>query len=180
MLSGSYCILTFLFTSALATRTTMRVTSLKAGKDVAAGLRGVSEHREGISFANFLTRAMHSDAFKKQAAQVVPYMCDDPNGPSPDNELCRKSITKSLLCLNFLEKAKSLQQEKVAGADNFVARCKALEGEVPDLRSVVHMVQNPQETFNNVLSKAEVDTGVKLSGAMATLDQVSGKKNNGR
>jgi hypothetical protein len=155
----------------------MRVTSLKEAKDIAASLRGVSEHRVQMSFANFLTQAMHSDAFKQQAAKVVPFMCD--GGEGPDNELCRKSITKGLLCMSFLEKAKTLQQEKVEGADNFVARCKAIESEVPNLRSVVQMVQNPQETFNNVLSKAEGDTGVSLSGALATLDKAIPKKENG-
>ena len=166
---GACYVLAFLFASAQGARTTMRVSSLK-GKDVAAGLRGVSEHRDRMSFANFLTQAMHSDAFKKQAAKVVPFMCDGGDGPA--NELCKKSITKSLLCMNFLEKAKSMHQENVAGADNFIARCKAIESQVPDLRSVVHMVQNPQETFNNVLSKAEGDTGVTLKGAMTALDKV--------
>merc|ERR1719389_725030 len=92
-------------------------------------------------------------------------MCDD----SDNAENCKKVITKSLLCTSFLEKAKSLQQEDVAGVDNFIARCKSIERQVPNLNSVFHWVQNPEEVFQNVVNKAEGDTGISMKSAMAAL-----------
>merc|ERR1719305_230264 len=92
-------------------------------------------------------------------------MCDE----SENVENCKKVITKSLLCTSFLEKAKSLQQEDVAGVDNFIARCKSIERQVPNLSSVFHWVQNPEEVFQNVVHKAEGKTGISISGAMSTL-----------
>merc|ERR1711959_321660 len=96
-------------------------------------------------------------------------MCDDSDG-GWDPATCKKVITKSLLCTSFLEKAKSLQQDEVAGAENFIARCKSIERQVPNLSSVFHWVQNPEEVFQNVVNKAEGDTGIKLNSAMATLN----------
>jgi len=147
MISGSHYIVALLLTSVQATRTHRRVASLKG-----ADLRGVSMHHS--SFANFLSMAMQSDDFKQQAAKVVPYMCGD--GDDPSNELCKKSITKSLLCTNFLEKAQSLQEKNTEGAANFIAHCKEIEKEVPNLRSVLQMVQNPEKvTPDSLLGAVE-------------------------
>merc|ERR1719389_282428 len=95
-------------------------------------------------------------------------MCDD----SDNAENCKKVITKSLLCTSFLDRAKSLQQEQVAGVDNFIARCKSIERQVPNLGSVFHWVQNPEEVFNQAVQKAEDKTGVRLDGrSLPTLSQ---------
>merc|ERR1719265_2551409 len=152
MISASYCIVAIL------------LACVNADKDV-TGLRAVSQHRSRMSFANVLTQAMKSEAFQQQVAKTVPMMCDDSDNPSN----CKKVITKSLLCTSFLEKAKSLQLEEVGGVDNFILRCKSIERQVPNLSSVFHWVQNPEEVFNNVVHKAEGDTGLTLNGALKTL-----------
>jgi hypothetical protein len=160
MLSGSKCIVAMLLVSA------------KASSDI-SGLRGVSQHRAQMSFANILSKAMRSDAFQKQVSETVPMMCDqkddDQSKVGWDPATCKKVITKSLLCTSFLEKAKSLQQEDVAGVDNFIARCKSIERQVPNLSSVFHWVQNPEEVFQNVVNKAQGDTGINLMSTMAAM-----------
>merc|ERR1719160_2230365 len=125
----------------------------------------VSQHRAQMSFSNVLSSAMKSDAFQKKVAETVPMMC----GESDDEENCKKVITKSLLCTSFLDKAQSLQQENLAGVDNFILRCKSIERQVPNLSSVFHWVQNPEEVFNNVVHKAEGDTGISMMKSMALL-----------
>merc|ERR1719158_1841511 len=94
-------------------------------------------------------------------------MCDDSDDPAN----CKKVITKSLLCTSFLEKAQSLSKDQVAGVDNFIARCKSIERQVPNLSSVFHWVQNPEEVFQNVVHKAEGKTGITMNGAISALQE---------
>merc|ERR1719487_726012 len=97
-------------------------------------------------------------------------MCDDPgNSDNPSN--CKKVITKRLLCTSFLQKAESLKKEEVAGVDNFILRCKSIERQVPNLSSVFHWVQNPEEVFQSVVHKAEGKTGITMSGELSALQE---------
>merc|ERR1719191_2057696 len=96
-------------------------------------------------------------------------MCDGSENP----DKCRQSITKSLMCTNFMSKAQSLLQEDLEGLNNFVERCKSIERQVPNLSSVFHWVQNPEEVFNQAVGKAEAKTGISLAEATAALPQVN-------
>merc|ERR1719453_1051667 len=101
-------------------------------------------------------------------------MCDGDDDP----DKCRRFVTKGLMCTSFLQKAKDLRAQGLEGVDNFILRCASIERQVPNLGSVFHWVQNPEEVFNQAVAKAQVDTGIKLRGqsrAMAVaLQQPSG------
>jgi len=124
-----------------------------------------------MSFSNVLSEAMRSDAFQKKVDETVPMMCDDSDDPAN----CKKVITKSLLCTSFLQKAQSLSKDDVAGVDNFIARCKSIERQVPNLSSVFHWVQNPEEVFQSVVHKAEGKTGITLEGAVSAATSAADK-----
>eukprot|EP00746_Dinoflagellata_sp_MGD_P168065 gnl/MRDRNA2_/MRDRNA2_99189_c0_seq1.p1 gnl/MRDRNA2_/MRDRNA2_99189_c0~~gnl/MRDRNA2_/MRDRNA2_99189_c0_seq1.p1 ORF type:complete len:179 (-),score=48.16 gnl/MRDRNA2_/MRDRNA2_99189_c0_seq1:121-657(-) len=136
-----------------------------------SGLRGVSVHRAQMSFSDVLIQAMKSDAFKKEVDMTVPMMCDGSDNP----EKCKEYITKAIMCTNFLERAESLLAlgEDMAGAQNFVLRCKSIQRQVPNLASVFSWVQNPDTVFNMAVDKAQDDTGVSLGGSISKLKQLS-------
>ena len=79
------------------------------------------------------------------------------------------------MCTNFLDRAQSMlaSGENMAGADNFIARCKSIQRQVPNLASVFSWVQNPETVFNMAVDKAQDDTGVSLGGSISKLNQLN-------
>merc|ERR1719272_488442 len=58
-----------------------------------------------------------------------------------------------------------MDAKQVQGLSNFVTRCDGIERRVPNLSSVVHWVQKPETIFNQVVAKAQTDTGLNLINA---------------